>query len=197
MKTKTAILILAAGSSSRMGKPKQLLKWRNTSLIENVIQQSLNSKAEKVFVVLGANAKKITSEIDFKTAEVIENEHWKNGMGTSITCGVEYINKRLPKVRGILIALADQPYITSAYYNRLIEAFAATSKRIVATKNNGKLGVPAIFNSFYFSELMMLNEDKGARKIISTHKSDVEVITSKIDFTDIDTLEEYENLQNK
>ena len=195
MKTKTAILILAAGSSSRMRQSKQLLKWKNTTLIENIIQQSLNSKTEKVFVVLGANSEKIKSEISLKGITFIENISWQKGIGNSIACGIRYIENNAPEITSVLITLADQPFITSTYFNELLNSFSSSEKRIVATKIKNRVGVPAIFDSFYFKNLKELNEDKGAKKIINLNLNDTEVISSNIDFSDIDTIQDYKKFK--
>lgn len=195
MKTKTAILILAAGSSSRMGQPKQLLPYKSTSLLGNIIQESLNSNARKVFVVLGANSQEIKSKIDFNNVEVIENNEWNKGIGSSIACGVRFIESNTPKINSVLITLADQPFIVTSYFNNIISCFFTSEKKIVATKIGERLGVPAIFHSAYFKDLKKLNEDKGAKELILSNLKDVEIVTSKIDFTDIDTMENYYNLK--
>ncbi|MDV7186835.1 nucleotidyltransferase family protein [Lutibacter sp. TH_r2] len=196
MKANIAILILAAGSSSRMGKPKQLLKWRNTTLLGNIIEQSLQVNSANVCVVLGANSEEIKSKLNFKNTTIIQNCKWKLGMGTSISCGIEFIQKKFPNCNSVLITLSDQPYINSCYFKTLINEFNATSKKIVATKTENRISVPAIFDACYFEELKKLKENKGAKDILKKHVGNVKKITSKINFIDIDTAQDYQLIKD-
>lgn len=197
MKANCAILILAAGSSSRMGVPKQLLPWKNTTLLENIIQQATEANKENVFVVLGANIDEIKTKVAFKNTSIIYNNRWKLGMGTSISCGIEFIQKNFPNYTSVLITLSDQPYISSLYLKILMNEFNSTSKKIVATKVENRISVPAIFGACYFKELKKLNEDKGAKNILKKHHQNVKEITSKINFIDIDTMDIYKTEKNK
>ncbi|SDX99839.1 molybdenum cofactor cytidylyltransferase [Lutibacter oricola] len=194
MNGNTAILILAAGASSRMNRPKQLLPWKNTTLLGAILEQSLTSNLENIVVVLGANSAEIKSKIDFSSINVVENKSWEKGLGNSISFGVNFIQKKLKNIDSILITLADQPFLTGSYFNLLQSTFKTSKKRIIATKIKNRVGVPAIFDLFYFEELKKLNEDKGAKQLISKHKNDVKAVVSEIDFTDIDTLEVYNQL---
>ena len=196
MKTNSAILILAAGSSSRMKRSKQLLPWNNTTLLGAIIEQSLASNFENVFVVLGANSDEIKSKVNFTAVELIENKNWEKGIGNSISCGVTYIQQNFKTINSVLITLADQPFLTASYFNQLRKTYITSEKRIVATKINNRIGVPAIFNSFYFEELKKLDEDRGAKQLISNFKNDVESVISEIDFTDVDTFKGYNSLLN-
>ena len=195
MKAKISILILAAGSSSRMGMPKQLLKFGNTTLLGNTINQCLGVSAENVCVVLGANLKEIKENINFENITIIENENWQSGMGTSISCGIDFIQKNFQKCDGVLITLADQPYITSSYLKKLIDLYNSTSKKIVASKVENRISVPAIFDACYFEELKKLNQDKGAKDILKKHANNVKALSSTINFIDIDTVEDYKFLK--
>jgi molybdenum cofactor cytidylyltransferase len=196
MKTsnKIAILILAAGSSTRMGTPKQLLPWQGTTLLGNVIKNALAVSATNVFVVLGAHAKKIKKSVDTENIVFIENHNYKSGLGSSIACGIDHILKDDQEYQGALILLCDQPLLGSAYFGSIIDSFNKSGRGIVATAYGNKAGVPAIFGQTYFSELKLLNDDFGAKKIIGRFKEDLLTIKPKGKEQDLDTVEDYKAL---
>lgn len=193
-KTAIAIVILAAGSSSRMGRIKQLLPWNNSCLLGNSISKCVKSKANAVYVVLGANYNEIVKEIEKEAISLIKNDSWKKGMGSSIKAALNYFEESNLNYKSVLFTLADQPFITSEYYNLMMDSFSNSDKGIIATKQGEKSGVPAIFDSSYFPELMKLDSDYGAKNLIKAQLNDVKQIASNIDFTDIDTFEVYQNL---
>ncbi len=149
-----AMLILAAGGSSRMEGIKQLLSWNNSTLLGSAITTGLNSDVKDVFVVLGANPDKILNCINTKNAHFIYHPNWEEGMGSTLAFGVQNILKINDNYKAILIALSDQPVINVEYINNLISKALKFKKNIIVSnygKNVG--GVPAIFGSKYFSEL--------------------------------------------
>lgn len=189
---KTAILILAAGSSSRMGKPKQLLTFKNTTLLGNAIEQAKNSKADSVFCVLGANVDIIQESISNYKIQTIFNPNFKDGLSSSIVSGIHQLKNNFEK---ILIILADQPYITSENLNQLLKASEENTSKIIAAAYDDKAGVPAVFPKNYFQQLLNLQGDKGAKFFLEKHSS--EIIKMKItNLVDIDTSEDYKNLIN-
>jgi molybdenum cofactor cytidylyltransferase len=193
---KIAILILAAGESKRMQGIKQLLPWKNTTLLGNAIEQAAKSKANTVYVVLGANAKQITPTIAHYNIQSIENKNWKNGLGNSIACGVNFLKENQHLYDAILITLADQPLITAAYYNSLIDEYFKKEAKIIASETKNSPSVPAIFDSDYFDKLTQLTEDKGAKEILMTAQKGVYILRSKINLTDLDTTSAYQELYN-
>ena len=194
-KPKVAILLLAAGNSSRLGQPKQLLKWKSSNLLQHAIDTVKKVQSNSVILVLGANYQEIISEINTNSIHVVNNKTWQNGLGNSIAVGVNYIKKVFPETEAILISLADQPLITEAYLSKMISEFNICKKQIIATAyKNNRLGVPALFDKEYFEELMQLNNDEGAKHIIKKHEQVVSYIETSQMFSDIDTLESYEIL---
>ncbi len=188
--TSIAVLILAAGASTRMeGGPKQLLPWKGTTLLGHAIAQG-KQLSDSVFVVLGAHANEI-KEIIPKDVEIIHNPKWEKGMGTSISVGIEYIQNNNGNPSGLLIMLADQPLLDATYLHELKSEFENKACKIVATSYGEKLGVPAIFHSSLFLELAKLHEDVGAKPIIETYKTDAIVVFPKGKEIDIDTKKEY------
>jgi len=189
-----SIIILAAGASSRMGKIKQLLPWKNGTLLSNALDTARASRARSIILVTGANAVQIVKNINQEGVDVVNNERWTSGMGSSIVCGMQYIKTNIPNCNGILLMVADQPMIDITYLNELIEVFGKNQAGIIATKYNSGPGVPAVFDNKYFDELVCLNKDYGARDIISANLSTTICLDPAGKQKDIDTMEEYELL---
>lgn len=192
-----AILILAAGASSRMGKTKQLLPWGSTTLLGNAIGNAKESNARTVIVVLGANSEAIQKEIEKNSIEILINTDWKSGLGSSIACGTEFLLKSSPIPDGILVMLADQPLIDTDYLNAMIGTFASHRKGIVATTYQNRAGVPALFAADYFKKMEKLGDDFGAKKIIASHRENVLEMAPGAKTIDIDTKSDYERLVNR
>ena len=172
-----------------------MLKWGNSNLLQNAINTTRNSEASKTVLILGAHYSEIISKIETHNVELIKNETWENGLGNSIAFGVKSIIEKYPKTDGILIMLADQPLIKSLYLNNLINSFDVNKKQIIAsTYVNRKYGVPVIFDKYYFNDLANLNDDEGAKHIISKYASYVKSINHDLQFEDIDTFDDYERL---
>lgn len=185
---------MAAGSSSRMGQPKQILSWKGRTLIEATITKVLRLNTTKTIVVLGANKEKIISKIESYPIEVIYNPNWDRGLGNSIAFGVNYIQNNF-KPEAVLIVLADQPLIKNAYLEAMMASFETNKNQIIATQYpNGKLGVPALFDESYLQELSNINGDKGAKAILEKYTN--LVMSTQIDTNvfDVDTKEDYKKL---
>ncbi|WP_430966835.1 nucleotidyltransferase family protein [Spongiimicrobium sp. 2-473A-2-J] len=193
-KPQIAVLVLAAGASTRMGGAlKQLLPWKDTTLLGHAISQAKASKADDVFIVLGAQASKLRSQFGQNGTTLVENEQWASGMGTSIACGVAYLTSHKKDWDGVLVMLCDQPLVDTAYLNTLIDTFTANG--IVATDYGGRRGVPALFSKTFFQELALLKEDYGAREVLLRHREDVIVLNGVGKTADVDTPEDYKNLK--
>ena len=193
--SKIVILILAAGSSSRMGSPKQLLKWKNSNLLNHTICKATELNAKKIIVVLGANADMIIPEIDHKEVKTLINKDWENGLGSSISVGVNYILQSSSGIDGLLIMLADQPLIEHDHYLKLMNAFSSGNKAIITTEyNDSKRGVPALFSKIYFKDLIDLNSDFGAKQLFKKYPESLISVKNEKSRFDIDTPEQYQNL---
>lgn len=192
-----AMVILAAGAASRMQAIKQLLPWKKTTLLGNAIEQGLQSNVDRVYVVLGANASKIKKQILNYPIQIIEHKNWQLGIGSSIACAINYFNENNLNYNSVIITLADQPLVNSAYYNLLIERFLTKKEKIITSKTKNKPSVPAIFDVSYFKKLSELNQDKGAKELIQSVPSDVLMVNSDINLVDIDTLETYDVIYNR
>lgn len=195
MKSKIAVLILAAGASTRMGSPKQLLPWGNTTLLGNAIRQFKNLHVH-CFVVLGANNKEISNRLSGLDVSVIINKNWEDGIGRSISYGLKEILSK-DSFSHILIALGDQPLIGSQQIQVLIDQSELYANKIIANQYSSGFGVPAIFPNQYFEELIKLTGDAGAKKLLMHFQNNVVGVDSDIELIDVDTPEEYNSLIKK
>ncbi len=187
-----AILILAAGASTRMGEIKQLLPWKGNTMLGHTIMQA-KQVSNAVFVVLGANSEVIEEKLN-QNVTIFKNTNWKDGMGSSIAFGVSQLKRH--SYKAVLIMLADQPFLTADYLMKLKEQFLSFEYDVVATSYPKKNGVPAIFDKTYFSQLELLNKDSGAQHIIKA-ADNIMTIDPKDRAIDIDTIEVYEQLKTK
>jgi molybdenum cofactor cytidylyltransferase len=194
----TAIIILAAGASTRMGRPKLLLTYGNRTLLRHAAETAAASICRPILVVLGAYANQLHGEIDDLPVRSVINERWAEGMGSSIQVGVEALNTydRADSPEALVLMLCDQPYVTVAVINDLVTAYHLSGKGIIASEYAGTLGAPALFGREYFSELETLRGATGAKHIIAAHSSDVVPMPFPKGMTDIDTPEDYRQLQH-
>ena len=193
------IVLLAAGSSSRLGGPKQLLLYKEHTLLQHSIEIALASQANRVVVVLGANAGIIEASITNKNDRLacITNDQWQEGLASSIRCGLQYLLRQVPAPQNVMFIVCDQPYINTVLLDKLITLQRQTGHSIVASKYAKTAGIPAIFSRGWFPELLQLTGDKGARKLIQQQKEAVATVAFPLGTIDIDTMEDYESLQKK
>jgi len=187
-------LLLAAGASTRMGTPKQILPAGDTLLLERVLAQSLHSKLDLVVLVLGFRAKQIRKKIrigrDLSKLEIVENREYEQGISSSILTGLSHVEKEHDHV---MILLGDMPYITSGVINRLLAGYLDSGLPLGALKVRGKRSHPVIIGRPFFPALHRLTGDQGARHLFISHEDQVCLVEAGEDYkdTDIDTLEDY------
>ncbi|MBN3957364.1 nucleotidyltransferase family protein [Nostoc sp. NMS8] len=194
-KSTIAILILAAGASTRMGTPKQLLLYQGRSFLQYITEMAIASVCQPVVVVLGANAEQIYPQIKQFPVTIVNNPNWACGMSTSIKSGIELLNNLPQKIEAVVITLCDQPFVSNQIINQLVDAYYSTKKPIIACEYGGTLGVPALFSQIFFSELAALKETSGAKRIINNNLNQVFSISFTLGNIDIDTPKDYEQLQ--
>ena len=190
----TGIIILAAGNSSRLGRPKQLLDYKGKSLLDIVIQAAVDSHCRPILVVLGAYATEIKEQLQHAEIETIINENWKEGMGSSISLGLGTLLNRQEALEQVIIAVADQPFISSQIFHDLIETQQKTNKAIVASKYAQTIGTPVLFCKQYFEALLSLKGNHGAKGIVEQHSEDTTAISFESGQIDIDTEQDYQHL---
>ncbi|WGV24346.1 nucleotidyltransferase family protein [Halotia branconii] len=193
-KSTIAIMILAAGASTRMGTPKQLLLYQGRSFLQYITEMAIASVCQPVVVVLGANAEQIYPQIQQLPVEVIQNQDWVCGMSTSIRSGIELLNNLPPKIEAVVITLCDQPFVSDKIINQLVDTYYLVKKPIIACEYGGTLGVPAIFSQTFFAELAALKGTSGAKKIINNHLNEVFSMPFSLGNIDIDTPKDYQQL---
>ncbi|MDY0904506.1 nucleotidyltransferase family protein [Pedobacter sp. CFBP9032] len=191
----TGIIILAAGNSSRLGRPKQLLIFKDKTLIEWTIEAALATKFKPVVVVLGAFANQVKEKIPLTVAHII-NDNWSDGMASSIAAGLAEILKHSPDLENLIITVSDQAFINETILSALQQKHISTKKGIIASSYAKTTGTPALFNKRYFSQLLSLTGNNGAKSMLKLHDNDVETVAFAQGNIDIDTETDYHNLIN-
>ncbi len=192
---KTGVVILAAGESSRMGGPKQLLAYRGTTLLNHTIATARALGDALVAVVLGARVAEIRAQLEAPDALVVENPAWPAGMGGSLRCGLHALLDAQPEMDGAIFLPCDQPLLTADTLRKLIATHARTGAAIVASEYDGTLGTPAFFAREFFLELLTLDGAVGARQIIWTHRARAVGEPFPEGAMDLDTPADYARLQ--
>lgn len=181
--------MLAAGGSSRMGRPKQLLDFGGAPLLRRAVETALASDCAPIVVVLGFGAPEIAHAIEGLQAKVVVNAAWPLGVGTSIRAGLSALQGS--HVTGAILALADQPFVNASHLRRLVATHYATGKSIVASRYSDTVGVPAFFAPSQFSKLMELPPDRGCKGVITGNLPELVVVECAPAAFDIDTPADY------
>ena len=181
---------IGAGESKRMGEAKLLLPFGEKTIIETVIDNVIQSKVEKILVVLGSDREKIEKRIKNYSLKIAFNPNFRSGMLSSVHAGFQ----ALPEyAQAALIVLGDQPSISTSVIDDLIDAYRRTGKGIVLPVYNKERGHPVLIDVKYREEVESLSPDVGLRGTVYNHPEDileVEVETPSI-FQDIDDESDY------
>ena len=186
------LLLLAAGASTRLGQPKQLLQFQGQSLLERSIGTAMTAAVDERLLVLGANANQIQDKVPLLGMEKLINPNWEEGMASSIRLGLNHLVQKRPSLDAVIIMLCDQPYVTPSLLNEFIAIYQETASPIVAAAYNDVLGVPALFAHGTFYKLLALQGDKGARAIIPDYQDFLQSVSFPKGTIDIDTPEDYQ-----
>lgn len=189
---KCGLILLAAGGSTRMGEPKQLMDYHGKPLVRHAVDTALASACRPVIVVLGANAGAISEVVRDLPVETVTNLCWSEGMGTSIQAGGRAAAGR--ELDGVILALADQPLVTAEIYNQLVAQHEMTGKPIVTSEYAGTVGVPVLFAREYFPHLLALRPEQGCKGVILAHEASALRISFPEAETDVDTPVDFQRL---
>ena len=186
-------VILSAGESSRMGRPKALLPIDGVRFVEKIVSTLKSTDVGNIIVVLGHNAEEIRRKISDLPVTILINHDYKQGQLSSLQVAIRYLESSGGPVDGILVHLVDHPYIEAKLVNLMIDRFYETKKLIVVPRFQDRRGHPVIFARALFSELLAAGTDQGAKPVVHAHRDDtLEIDTDdKGVLIDIDTPEEY------
>ena len=191
----TGIVILAAGASSRFGTPKQLTRFKGKTFLQHVIDEAKAAGPAAIVVVTGANANEVAASVAGSEVIIIHNKDWEKGMASGIVAGVNAITQLETNIEKIIIAVCDQPFVSSALFNQLDAVQRETGKPIVASAYANTMGTPVLFTRKYFDELLSLKGDTGAKKVLKENSEDVATVEFPKGVVDIDTQEDLKALQ--
>jgi molybdenum cofactor cytidylyltransferase len=188
----TGLILLAAGMSSRMGEPKQLLQVGGRPMVRHAAQAALMSDCKPIVVVVGAYEEQVRQALAGLPVIIAVNPDWREGMGSSIQAGI----RALPETcaGGAILALADQPLITARVYNDLLQRAEHTGKPVVASQYADTVGVPVLFRRTFFPNLMALEPSQGCKGIILGHPAESLLVDCPEAEVDIDNAADYHNL---
>jgi molybdenum cofactor cytidylyltransferase len=187
-----ALVLLAAGASRRMGRPKQLLPVAGLPLLRRVAERALAAPVSPVIVVLGAHAAEIAPCLNGLRLRIVINDCWQDGMGSSVRVGMQaLLTAGTPAADAVIVALADQPDCSADHFRRLIEARRTTGRTIVASEYEGVRGPPVLFAARYFPELLALQGDTGARPLLQSYAHEVAAVPLST-ARDLDTPADYD-----
>lgn len=194
MKTSSiGIVLLAAGASTRLGEPKQLLHFQGETLLRRTAKIAL-TLTNRIVVMLGANIEILRNEIEDLPVQIAENKNWKTGMSGSIKAGLEKLLADREELRAVILLVCDQPFVNENLLREIIEEFEQRDSLIVACEYQNTLGVPALFSAKLFPELLALDSRKGAKQLIKKYQTQTAIVSFPKGAIDIDTPTDYENL---
>lgn len=188
-------VILAAGSSSRMGSPKQILQFRGKSLLRRAALAALGAGCRPVVVVTGAYAELSRRELDGLDVREALNPRWETGMASSIAAGLEGLAGADADTAAAVFLLCDQPHVTAGVISGLAAAYRVTQRPVIASTYGGSFGVPALFSRSLFPELARLEGGAGAKQVIERYASEACFLPFRGGEVDVDTREDLSRLQ--
>ena len=188
-------IVLAAGGSSRYGRCKQLVEINGYSLVRLAVDKlSSVFSHDRICVVVGANPEAVAQAISSLPVNIVENNHWQQGLASSIKAG---INSLEPDCRAVLITLCDQVLVTEEHLRRLVDRWMADPSRIIASGYAGTLGTPAVIPAEFYPQLLALEGDAGAKSVLRNNTDNVTTIPIPEAEFDLDVPADLEKLKKK
>lgn len=183
-------IVLAAGESSRMGRPKPLLPLNGETFLSHLLAEIDASHASRALIVLGHQPQVVLDAMPEISPRTILNPNYQLGQLSSLQEGLRQIGE----VDAVLLCLADHPFVTTAVIDAVIDAFEATGRPIIVPSYGGRRGHPTLFAGAVFNDLLSAPLDQGARAVVWAHADEVlELPTDESGIVaDIDTPEQYE-----
>ncbi len=190
-------LIFAAGSSSRLGEPKQLIPWGEGNLLTHVIARTLSFGVEEVWVVLGHESERILAETDFENAHVVINDDYELGLSSSIRVGLDALTRQ-SKADSALLLMGDQPDVRSEVVHEILETGRSSKRPVVMPKYRYTWSNPALVDRSLWPRIMSIEGDHGASKLLQTHPEWVEEVWFEfLPPRDVDTPDDVAELSPK
>lgn len=189
-----AAIVLAAGASTRLGQPKQLLQINGESLLHRTARLAAESGCAPIFVVLGFEADRMRQELHGLPVQVVINPVWQSGIGLSLHCGVSAVMNESPELQKTLVLLCDQPSLSAEILLSLLRTSAKAKSLITASRYATRSGVPAIFDRQLYPDLLKIEGDQGARAVIQRYAEQTSTVEFPGGIIDIDTPEDLANL---
>jgi len=187
-------IVLAAGSSSRMGRPKQLLRVQGKTLLRRAAETAAEAGCAPIVVVLREMSDELLAELRGLAVHPIESPEAAKGIGTSIRAGVGSILHHLPTLQSLVILLCDQPRVNADMLRRLIDSHRASGKPVSACAFAGTIGPPVLLESALFSRFQSLKDDQGAKALWLAQPEIVHRFACEEAAIDVDTPEDYQRL---
>ena len=194
-KTKIEVLIMAAGASRRLGQPKQLVEYKGQTLIRRIVQETIAAEIGNITVITGFNHDEVEKEIHDLKVNVFYNEEWEEGLGASIRNGLKKVLNQKPDTNAILMAMVDQPFVTTSHLKKLVKAYDSSRPMIIASAYSSTFGVPVLIDSYYFEMMEELKGDEGGKKIFVNYLKNIVEIPFIEGAVDIDEKKDLESLQ--
>lgn len=184
------IVLLAAGGSERMRKPKQLMPFRGRSLVRVAGDTAVESGCRPVVTVVGKASDKVIWKLAGLPIIMAENKRWQEGQAGSLRLGVSVAYNAAPDLDALIVMVCDQPLLTTDHIRGLIDTYMGSEKTIVAASYDGTRGVPVLFDRKYFSELIALEGEGGARSMLDEYADEVAEVDMPEAAFDVDTPED-------
>jgi molybdenum cofactor cytidylyltransferase len=193
-------IILAAGSSSRLGRPKQLLSVGGAPLIRHTVRRALQSSLDEVLVVVGFEGEAVRRALGDLPVRIVENPEAASGQSTSVVAGIEALQELATPTRlgiaieAVVFLLGDQPGVEPKVIDALVAAWHETRAPVVAPRYTGGIGNPVLFDRRVFPELIALGGDVGARAIVRKYHAAGDLVLVPVDHAappDVDTEADY------
>jgi molybdenum cofactor cytidylyltransferase len=192
---RVAALILAAGASLRMGRPKQLLDWEGQPLVRAAAEVALAARLDPLLVVVGGAQAQVEEALAGLPLQIIANPDYAAGQSTSLRAGIAALGQ---DADAVVVLLGDQPFVTAAIVEQLVAEWQASAALIVAPTYAGQRGNPVLFAHAVFPELLAIQGDQGARAVLAANRARIHLVAfdDPRPLADIDTPEDYERLRD-